>query len=158
MKFVASCLFCVLVSVCLWAQAPAEAPSQQSPAAQPEQPTHHPMGRDMHQEHMQEMKAQLEKMHATLDQMKANLAKVKDPAAKQQAQLDVDLWEGMVHHLDGMVRMMSDQGMAREGAGMPMGCCGHMKDGAGGCCEGNKCMQGMHREMDKGPAASEKIP
>ena len=114
-----------------------------------------------HQEHMQEMKTQLEKMHATLDQMKTNLAKLKDPAAKQQAQLDVDLWEGMVHHLDGMVKMMSDQGMPHEGAGMQMGCCVGMKDGAqaGGCCAGNKCMQGMHHESDKAPAApTDKIP
>ena len=61
-------------------------------------------------QHMQEMKAQVEKMRATLEQMKTNLAKVKDPALKQQAQLDVDLWEGMVTHMEGMVLMMSGKG------------------------------------------------
>jgi phage shock protein A len=49
---------------------------------------HRDMGA-MHQQHVQEMKAQVEKMRATLEQMKSNLAKVKDPALKQQSQFDV---------------------------------------------------------------------
>ena len=63
MKFVASSLFLVLFNVCLWAQASAPAQSQipQPPDAQSAPPMHHPMGHDMHQQHMQEMKAQLEK-------------------------------------------------------------------------------------------------
>jgi hypothetical protein len=167
MKLAMPSLFLVLLNVCLWAQAAAPAQSQtpQPPDAQSAPPMHHPMGHDMHQQHMQEMKAQLEKMHATLDQMKANLAKLKDPAAKQQAQLNVDLWQGMVGHLDGMVKMMSDGGMheggmMHDGAAMPMACCAGMKEGAqkGGCCADNKCMQGMHHENEKGPAADEKLP
>jgi len=167
MKFVASSLFLVLFNVCLWAQASAPAQSQipQPPDAQSAPPMHHPMGHDMHQQHMQEMKAQLEKMHATLDQMKANLAKMKDPAAKQQAQLNVDLWQDMVGHLDGMVKMMSDggmheRGMMHGGAAMPMACCDGMKEGAqkGGCCGDNKCMQGMHHEKDNPAEPTDKIP
>jgi hypothetical protein len=116
----------------------------------------------MRDQHMQEMKAQVEKMRATLDQMKANLAKVKDPALKQQAQLDVDLWEGMVKHMEGMVSMMS----GHEGMGMGMmhgdmhggmegmECCKDMKEG-GGCCGGNKCMQGPPKPAEeKKPAPS----
>ena len=113
---------------------------------------HHPVPSDEHEQHMQEMKAQLEKMHATLDQMKANLAKVKDPAARQEAQLNVDLWEGMVQHMDSMVKMMSNHPMQHQGAGMETGCCAGMKDGGHG--GGNKCMQGMHEEMQKGPGPS----
>ena len=137
MKFVASSLFLVLFNVCLWAQASAPAQSQipQPPDAQSAPPMHHPMGHDMHQQHMQEMKAQLEKMHANLDQMKTNLVKIKDPAARQQAQLNVDLWQDMVGHLDGMVKMMSDGGMHKRGmmhggAAMSMACCAGMKEGA----------------------------
>jgi hypothetical protein len=168
MKFVAFSLFLVLLNVCLWAQAapPAQPQSPQPPDARSAPPTHHPMGHDIHQQHMQEMKAQLEKMHATLDQMKANLIKMKDPAAKQQAQLNVDLWQGMVGHLDGMVKMMSDGGMheggmMHGGAAMPMACCAGMKEGSqkAGCCGDNKCMQGMHHENEKGPAVpDEKLP
>ncbi len=103
----------------------------------------------MHQAHIQEMKDQVAKMRATLEQMKTNLAKVKDPALKQQSQLDADLWEGMVKHMEGMAEMMSHGGMGPGmGAGMmgggthEMGCCAGMKEG--GCCGGNKCMQGMN--------------
>ena len=153
-------LFCsvVLLSVCVWAQAEAPAQPPQYPPARPSSSMHHPVPSDEHEHHMQEMKAQVEKMHATLDQMKANLAKVKDPAARQQAQLNVDLWEGMVQHMDGMVKMMSDHPMPHEGAGMQMGCCMGMKKGehGGGCCGGNKCMQ---HDSEKGPGPSEgKLP
>ena len=96
---------------------------------------------------MPDMKAQVEKMRATLDQMKANLAKIKDPALKQQAQLDVDLWEAMVEHMEGMVKMTSQgpdkpSGDRRGG----MGCCGgmHKGDGCAGMkqTDGGKCMHG----------------
>ena len=164
MKFVAFSCFLVLLNACLWAQAaaPAQPQAPQSPDAQSDSPMQH----NMHQQHMQEMKAQLEKMHATLDEMKANLAKMKDPAARQQAQLNVDLWQDMVGHLDGMVKMMSDggmheRGMMHGGAAMPMACCDGMKEGAqkGGCCGDNKCMQGMHHEKDNNSAGpTDKIP
>jgi hypothetical protein len=112
----------------------------------------------MHDQHMQEMKAQLEKMHATLDQMKANLAKVKDPAARQQGQMDVDLWDGMIKHMDAMVGMMSrheGMGMGMMHGGMPGGmeCCKDMKEG-GGCCGGNKCMQPKAPDAQSAPPAS----
>jgi hypothetical protein len=121
---------------------------------------HHDMAA-MHQAHTQEMKDQAAKMRATLEQMKVNLAKVKDPALKQQSQLDVDLWEGMVKHMEGMVEMMSHEGMGpgmmgggMMGGGMhhDMGCCAGMKEGS--CCGGNKCMQGMHHDMDDKAAPS----
>jgi len=145
------CLALTLLTASTWAQGDAApAPAQAPPAAAPMH-RHHDMAA-MHQAHLQEMKDQVAKMRATLEQLKANLAKVKDPALKQQSQLDVDLWEGMVKHMEGMVEMMSHGGMgpgmgAEMGAGMmgggmhEMRCCAGMKDGA--CCGGNKCMQGM---------------
>jgi hypothetical protein len=85
-------------------------------------------------------------MRATLEKMKTNVAKVKDPALKQRSQYDVDLWESMVKHMEGMVTMMSgDHEMGMMG-GSPhaeheggMACCDKME--AGGCCGGNKCMK-----------------
>src|SRR6266567_1014640 len=95
-------LCCVLMTsaICTWAQQP--------PADTPPPPPahHHDMGA-MHDQHMQQMKAQVEQMRATLEKMKVNLAKVKDPSLKQQSQYDVDLWEAMVKHMEGMVTMMS---------------------------------------------------
>jgi len=102
---------------------------------------------------MQQMKAQVEKMSATVAQMKINLAKIKDPAARQQAQLDAELWDSMVKHMQGMVDMMSEHQesgmmhgmgvMDHDGMAMKGDCCAGMKDGmnAGGCCGGGKCMK-----------------
>jgi hypothetical protein len=111
----------------------------------------------MHQKHMEAMKADLAKMRAKLDEMKANLAKVKDPAAKQQIQLDADLWEMVAAHMEQMQKMMS----ARPGMGMGMmggGMAGmHHGDMAGccGCCAGMqggmKCMQGPKPDMTEKP-------
>jgi alpha-galactosidase len=96
----------------LSAQQPATPPAP----APPHHETHHPDMGAMHAEHMQQMKDQVAKMRENLNQLKANLDKLTDPAVKQQAQLDVDLWEAMVSHLEGMVEMMS----AHSGMGMGM--------------------------------------
>ena len=76
------------------------------------------------QQHMQEMKAQVAKMQANVDQMKANAAKITDPAARQQADLDAQMWQMMVDHMQGMQKMMGEH-MMHGGMGMrhhgPMG-------------------------------------
>jgi TolA-binding protein len=108
MRSAVLCFALMALAACVWAQAPAQAPAQEPAPQSP--PAHHGMHHDraaMHQKHMQEMKDQVAKMRATLDQMKANLSKVKDPAVKEQSQLDIDLWEAMVKHMEGMVSMMS---------------------------------------------------
>jgi hypothetical protein len=111
----------------------------------------------MHQKHMEAMKADLAKMRAKLDEMKANLAKVKDPAAKQQIQLDADLWEMVVGHMEQMQKMMSEHpgmGMGMMGGGMA----GMRHEGMGGCCAccagmagGMKCMQEPKPGMTENP-------
>jgi hypothetical protein len=60
------------------------------------------------QQHMQEMQAQMTKMKTNVDQMKANAANIKDPAAKQQAELDAEMWQMMVDHMQGMQKMMEE--------------------------------------------------
>lgn len=146
MKLFISALAGLLLTPGLWAQAPAQSANPSN---------HHDM-MAMHQEHMQEMKDQLDKMHAKLEEMKANLAKVKDPAARQQVQLDVDLWTMLASHMEGMQKMMAD-GMEHGGMGMHHDEMAMHHDGemGGGCCtamkehaEGGamKCMQGMHHE------------
>jgi hypothetical protein len=136
MKPLLTVIAALLLSACAWAQEPATHPQD------------HPDMMAVHQQHMQEMKAQLDKMHAKLDEMKANLAKVKDPAARQQIQLDADLWAMMVSHMDNMQKMMAGP-TERDGMGMHheemAGCCAGMKDQPGGM----KCMQGMRHEGDK---------
>jgi len=140
MRSVFLCLALIVSAACTRAQqAPADAP--------PPPPAHHHDMGAMHDQHMQEMKAQVEQMRATLEKMKTNLSKVKDPAQKQQSQFDVDLWEAMVKHMEGMVSMMSghhDMGMMMDGIHEGhdgKGCCAKMEGGEGGCCGGNKCMK-----------------
>jgi uncharacterized protein YlxW (UPF0749 family) len=74
---------------------------------------------EMMQQHMQEMKAQIAKMQANVDQMKANAAKIKDPAVRQQADLDAQMWQMMVDHMQGMQKMMAEHG-GMMGGGMHM--------------------------------------
>lgn len=93
----------------------AQTPPQTPAAAPPPAATHPPMHDHMMAMHhdMQSMQDQATKMRATLEKLKANLAKITDPTAKRQAQLDVELWEEMVQHIEGMAKMMK----AHEGMG-----------------------------------------
>jgi hypothetical protein len=93
------------------------AQTSSQPSSAPTTPMHHNM-MTMHQ-HMQSMQDQATSMRATLEKMKGNLAKITDPSLKQQAQYDVDLWEAMVQHMEGMSKMMD----AHQSMGMD-----HMKN------------------------------
>ena len=159
-------VFVLILCGMLLAQAPAT-----PPAASFEHHDHHASSGPA-VEHMQMAKDHLAKMRSTVEQMKANQAALKDPAAKKQAQMNIELWDGMVQHMEAMVNMMSEhhgQGMMgmhhgemaemhHEGMGGGMsccagmkdggGCCGGMKDGGGGCCGGGKCMQGSGTKTD----------
>lgn len=134
MKSAALCIVLILLSACLWAQAPAPAPAPAEPAPPMHHSMHHDMGA-MHDQHMQEMKAQVEKMRATLEQMKATIAKEKSTSENQLERQNIELWESMIKHMEGMVEMMShhpgtEMGMMHPGMdGMKGGCCSGMKDG-----------------------------
>ena len=105
MKFLA--LVVLLCGALLCAQ---DAPK--TPAAPPAH-AHGQMG--MHRP-MLTMEEEAAKMRATLEKMKANLSKITDPAAKEQAQLDAELWEDLVQHMESMAQMMK----AHSGMGMDM--------------------------------------
>jgi hypothetical protein len=178
MKALNTVLLVLCLSVAVWSQATPQAPAPEPPAP-PAPPMHHGMPHGMpddmaamHKKHMDEAKAQIDKMKATVEQMQANLAKFKDPAARQQAQLDIDLWNAMIGHLDHMVKMMDagpgmmgpgrmhrDMGMehhemGEHHEGMAGACCGGgMKEGKG-CCSGGQCgKQGGPMMEDKMPPA-----
>lgn len=65
----------------------------------------------MHQQHMQDMQAQVEHFRTLLDKMKADAANIQDPAGKQLAQDNIDLWQAFFDHLQGMSQRMSGRGM-----------------------------------------------
>ena len=96
-----------LFTIGLWAQDAAQKP------ASPPPPMHHAGMMGMHQ-HMMQTQDQVTKMRASLEKMKANLSKITDPALKAHAQLDADLWEQMVQHMEGMSKMMSGHGNCAE--------------------------------------------
>jgi hypothetical protein len=137
----------LLLGVALAAQNP---PAPSTPDAH----EHHAQA-GMRQQHLQEMKGQVEQMRAALTQMKANAAAIKDSAAQKQAQLDADLWERMVAHLEGMINGMSAP--ENNGPAAMSGCAGMMgKDHAtipdgdkDGCCAGMG-MGGMKAECCAG--------
>ncbi len=83
-----------------------DAPQKPATPPPPGHAMHHGQMGDMHS-HMMSMQDQATKMRDTLEKMKANVAKISDPAAKQHAQYDVDLWEQMVQHMEGMAKMHS---------------------------------------------------
>ena len=89
----------LLLSGMLAAQA--AAPAQDTGSAQQSGPA-------MHQQHMQQMKEHVVKMRSAVDQMKANAAKIKDPAARQHAELDAQMWGMMVDHMEAMQKMMAE--------------------------------------------------
>src|SRR5512147_2689734 len=69
----------------------------------------------MREQHMQEMKANLDKMHALLEQMKASVADM-DPKDQPAMQANIQMWQMMVDHLDAMTKhMQSMQGMDMGG-------------------------------------------
>ena len=124
-------------------------------------------------------------MKSLVDQMKANLAKFTDPAAKQQAQLDLDMWQafldmhaqmqgGMMAGMSGMSheKMAGMAGMSHDKMGMMadkktgegMSCCcsgmaGGMKCGGMAGKDAGMAMGGMKCGMGKPePKSSDVLP
>lgn len=91
--------------------------AQTGQSATPATPPPHHQHMMAMQQHMQEMKAQIAKMQANVDQMKSNAAKIKDSAVRQQADLDAQMWQMMVDHMQGMQQMMTEHG-GTMGSGM----------------------------------------
>ncbi len=84
------------------------------PQKQPGMPTDKGMA-GMREQHMQEMKANLDKMHALLEQMKASVAGM-DPKDQPAMQANIQMWQIMVDHLDTMTQhMQSMQGLDMGG-------------------------------------------
>jgi Class III cytochrome C family len=69
----------------------------------------------MREQHMQEMKANLDKMHALLEKMKTSVAGM-DPKDQPAMQANIQMWQMMIDHLDAMTQhMQSMQGMDMGG-------------------------------------------
>lgn len=97
-------------------QTPPPSTQGQTGAAPTQAPRRQQM-QQMHQQHMQEMQQQLDRFRTLLDKLKADSAKIEDAAGKQLAQDNVDLWQALYDHMQGMAQMMQHEGMGMMGPG-----------------------------------------
>ncbi len=119
-----SLLLALLLSgTMLWAQSntPQTPPagSQSETSAGTAQNTRRARGMNMSAMH-QQMIAMVQQMGTHLDKMKADIANIKDPAAKDAAQQNYEMWQTMYTHMQQMQANMG-QGMMSHGTGMGMG-------------------------------------
>ena len=67
----------------------------------------------MHEQMMEDMQTDLESMRSNLQKMKDQIGKVSDRGTKDQLQLNIDMWQSLIDHMDkhmaGMKKMMSAQ-------------------------------------------------
>lgn len=66
---------------------------------------------NMHTQMMNDMQADLDSMRSTLQKMKDGMDKVSDRATKDQLQLNINLWQSLIDHMEkhmaGMRKMMN---------------------------------------------------
>jgi hypothetical protein len=73
----------------------------------------------MHEKMMKEMQADMDGMKANLQKMKDLSAKTNDPAAKEQLQLNISMWQSMIGNMEKHMHMMNT--MHEHGMGMGQG-------------------------------------
>jgi hypothetical protein len=54
----------------------------------------------MHEQMMKDMQANLDNMRASLQEMKDQIGKVSDRGTKDQLQLNIDMWQSLIDHMD----------------------------------------------------------
>ncbi len=66
---------------------------------------------NMHEQMMKDMQADLDSMRSNLQEMKDQIGKVSDRGTKDQLQLNIDMWQSLIAHMDkhmaAMKKMMS---------------------------------------------------
>jgi TolA-binding protein len=103
-----------------WAQTQSQAPtSPGGPGSRSQMRAEHRQKMmEMHKQQMEAMKADVEKMKASLAQMKTNVQGITDAKEKARWQANVDMWETMVGHMDGMLKHTESMGLGMMGPGM----------------------------------------
>ncbi len=75
----------------------------------------------MHEQMMKDLQADLDNMRSHLQRMKDQIGKVSDRGTRDQLQLNIDMWQSLIDHMDkhmdAMKKMMSGpQGPPSDGA------------------------------------------
>ena len=77
----------------------------------------------MHEQMMKNMQADLDSMKANLQKMKDQLRAIEDPGIREQAQLNIAMWQSLIDNMDKhmqmMKSMMGGQGMGHDHGAMP---------------------------------------
>jgi predicted nucleic acid-binding Zn-ribbon protein len=70
----------------------------------------------MHEQTMKDMQTDLDSMRSNLQKMKDQLGKVSDRGAKDQLQLNIDMWQSFIDHMDKHMATMRKMMDSRKGA------------------------------------------
>jgi hypothetical protein len=79
---------------------------------------HHPMHEmsTMHEQMMKDMQVDLDTMRSNLQKMKDQIGKVSDRGTKDQLQLNIDMWQSLIDHMDRHMATMKKMMSAHKGA------------------------------------------
>jgi hypothetical protein len=65
---------------------------------------------------MKDMQADLDSMRSNLQEMKDQIGKVSDRGTKEQLQLNIDMWQSLIGHMDKHMAAMKKMMSAQKGA------------------------------------------
>ena len=69
----------------------------------------------MHEQMMNDMQADLNSMRSNLQKMKDQIGKVSDRGTKEQLQLNIDMWQSLIGHMDKHMAAMKKMVSAHSG-------------------------------------------
>jgi hypothetical protein len=70
----------------------------------------------MHEQMMNDMQADLDSVRSNLQKMKDQIGRVSDPGTKEQLQLNIDMWQSLIGHMDKHMAAMKKMMSAHKGA------------------------------------------
>jgi TolA-binding protein len=70
---------------------------------------------NMHEQMMKDMQANLDSMRSNLQEMKDQIGKVSDRSTKDQLQLNIDMWQSLIAHMDKHMAAMKKMVSAHSG-------------------------------------------
>ena len=123
MKRIATLLVCLaFLGVLSLAQNAPEQPGTGSAMSQDQAPGTGMMGMHhrhdmskMHEQMMKDMQGDLDSMRSNLQKMKDQIGKVSDRGTRDQLQLNIDMWQSFVDHMDKHMDAMKNMMNAHHG-------------------------------------------
>lgn len=97
--------------------APREPDSSVGQTSEPSAMGMHPMHdmSKMHDQMMKDMQADSDNMRANLQKLKDQIGKVSDRATRDQLQLNIEMWQSLIDHMDKHMTEMKNMMSAHQG-------------------------------------------